>query len=1033
MTRRSRAAFWLSLCALGTVHSLGGQVIDGGQVSDPRFAGMWARSIGPAGMSGRITAVDAVVAHPNIVYVGAATGGLWKSVNGGQTWTAVFDGQPVLSIGAVAINQGNPDIVWVGTGEGNPRNSAGVGAGVYKSIDGGESWTLLGLEHSARIHRISLHPTDANVAYVGAMGPAWSDGQERGVFKTTDGGITWERILFVDARTGVSDMVMDPTDPEKLFVGMWSFRGSPWLFETRGPGSGLYVTRDGGGTWARLEAWDGLPQAELGRIGLAVSPSAPHVVYALVEAAETALLRSADGGLTWRTVRSGRGTDPQPFFTGDIIVDPRDEQRIFQLHSRLEVSEDGGESFKTIGSEVHPDYHVLWISPDDPTLLYAGTDGGLYVSRDRGEHWRMIDNLPVGQFNRVSVDDDIPFNVYGGMQDNGSWKGPSNLWESGGIRNYHWREVASGDGFGTIVDARDPNYGYAMSQMGNLVRFELSTGERKPISPWAPDSSPLRFNGNAPLAVDPHNPGVIFYGSQFVHKSVDRGDTWQIISADLTTDDPQLQSRGRSAGQTREAADAENHAAIVTIAPSPLDPDVIWAGTDDGNVQLTRSGGGQWQNLAGRMGAVPAGSWVAHIEPSKFNAGSAFAVFDDHRRGNWEPYIYRTDNYGRSWRRIADKDDIEGLVHVVRQDAIAEGLLFAGTEFGLYISLNGGEDWVRWTNGIPAVPVHDLVVHPRDHDLVVATHGRALYVIDDIRPLRELTLNPWAAEVELFFFEPPPAYLHHVAQGDGNRFPASAMFRGSTRTPGALLSYWVLGGQADSVTIEVLDFEDRLVRSFQGSADPGLNRVSWDLREDLPEVLRQMPPEAKGRRGSGPGLLRGAEVLPGTYTIRLRSSGYLSDRTVEVHADPRVEVPMIDRIAKSMAIEKSLDLEARVGMLQTAVRRVVEGVDDVEERVGADTRAGMAALIEEGRDLKRRLLEVADFTGVEQYRSDVRGLTSSYDAPTEGQRLALIRMEETVDHLVQVIDDFLLLYVMPYRDRVEAANLDVFVFVGPIG
>ncbi|SVA86546.1 uncharacterized protein METZ01_LOCUS139400, partial [marine metagenome] len=598
-----------------------------------------------------------------------------------------------------------------------------------------------------------------------------------------------------------------------------------------------------------------------------------------------------------------------------------------------------------------------------------------------------------------------------------------------GIRNYHWREVASGTGFGTIVDARDPNYGYAMSQAGKLIRFELSTGERKQIPPWAPETSPLRFNWNAPLATDPHDPGVIYYGSQFVHKSVDRGDTWQIISADLTTNDPQKQSQDQSGGLTRESTGAENHTTIVTVAPSPLERDVIWAGTDDGNVQLTRSGGGQWENLTGRMDAVPAGAWVAHIEPSKFNAGAAFAVFDDHRRGNREAYVYRTDDYGRRWRRIADEDDIEGFVHIVRQDPIAEGLLFAGTEFGLYMSLNGGEDWVKWTNGIPAVPVYDLLVHHRDHDLVVATHGRALYVIDDIRPLRELTLNPWAAESGLYLSEPPPAYLHHIAQSDGYHFPADAMFHGSTKTPGALLSYWVSAEQEDSVTIQVLDFDDKVVRSFQGSAHLGLNRVSWDLREDLPEILQEVSPEAGGL---GPGLPRGAEVLPGRYTVRLRGGGYLSDRTLEVHPDPRVEIPMIDRIAKYMAVKTSLDLEARVGMLAAVVQRVLEGVDGVEELVGTDESVSTSVLIGEGRKLKRRLEELADFEAVEQYRSGVRSLTSSYDTPTEGQRLDLIRMEEAVDHLTRVIDDFLVLDVMPYRDRVEAANLDVFVFVGPI-
>ena len=549
MTGRFLAGLHLLLPLLLGVTSLQGQV------REHQLAAMQARSIGPAGMSGRIAAIDALATDPDVVYVGAATGGVWKSTNGGQTWKAVFDDQRVLGIGAVVVDQSNPDVVWVGTGEGNPRNSAGVGGGVYKSIDGGDTWTLLGLERSERIHRILLHPTDADIAYVGAMGPAWSDGEERGVFKTLDGGRSWERILYVDERTGVSDMVMDPTNPDKLIVGMWSFRRSPWFFESGGPGSGLYVTVDGGASWRRADEADGLPGGALGRIGLAVYPTDPRIVYALVEARESALLRSLDGGRSWRTVRSGTGVSPRPFYYSDLFVDPENELRLYQLHSRLERSDDGGRTFENIGQGVHPDFHALWIDPRDPQHLYAGTDGGVYVSRDRGASWRMIDNLPVGQLYHVSVDMDVPYNVYGGMQDNGSWEGPSDVWESGGIRNYHWKEVAFGDGFGTLVDTQDPSYGYAMSQGGDLIRFDVRTGERKRIRPWAPDSTRLRFNWNAAIAADPYIPGGIYYGSQFVHKSVDRGGTWQIISADLTTNDPDKQKqegeRGADEGHHR--------------------------------------------------------------------------------------------------------------------------------------------------------------------------------------------------------------------------------------------------------------------------------------------------------------------------------------------------------------------------------------------------------------------------------------------------------------------------------------------------
>ena len=1000
------------------------------QVTVDQLSGMQARSIGPAGMSGRIASIDAVASDPDVVYVGAATGGVWKSTNGGQTWKPVFDDQRVLGIGAVAVDQSNPDVVWVGTGEGNPRNSAGVGRGVYKSINGGDTWTLLGLERSERIHRIVLHPTNPDIAYVGAMGPAWSDGEQRGVFKTVDGGRSWEHVLFVDARTGVSDMVMDPTNSDKLIVGMWSFRRSPWFFESGAAGSGLYVTIDGGLSWRLADESDGLPAGELGRIGLAIYPMDPSIVYALVEAGESALLRSSDGGRSWRTVRSGAGVDPRPFYYSDIFVDPENELRLYQLHSRIERSDDGGRTFEDVGLGVHPDFHALWVDPGDPRHLYAGTDGGVYVSRDRGVSWRVIDNLPVGQFYHVSIDMDVPYNVYGGMQDNGSWKGPSDLWGNGGIRNYHWKEVAFGDGFGTLVDAQDPSYGYAMSQGGNLMRFDVRTGERKRIRPWAPDSTPLRFSWNAAIAADPYIPGGIYYGSQFVHKSVDRGETWQIISADLTTNDPEKQRQQESGGLTREATGAESHTTILTIAPSALSQDVVWVGTDDGRVQVTSAGGGQWYDVTGGMGRVPDSTWVAHIEASKFRVGGAFAVFDDHRRGNWEPYIYRTDDYGDDWDRIADADDIDGFVHTLEQDPHAENLLFAGTEFGLYVTFNGGDDWLKWTHGIPSVPVRSLVIHPRDHDLVIGTHGRAIYVLDDIRPLRELATNPGAADVALFLFEPPAAYVHATAEADGYHFTADAIFQGRTREPGALLSYWLAENDGDEpVTIELLDFDDRVVRSLEGTRSPGLNRVSWDLREDLPDVL--LDSQSTGQRGSRPP--QALQALPGTYTVRMVRGDRESRRTLELLPDPRVEIDMTDRIAKHQALERAQELDVRVAELRQATNNVRKGVDRALQLLESDERSIAAELVTAGRSLRTALDEVADFQDVDQYRSGVSGLSSSYDVPTEGQRIDLIRMEEALELLTDRIDGFLLLDVTRFRNRVHAADLEVFPSVGPIG
>ena len=1001
-----------------------------GQVRARELEAMRARSIGPAGASGRIAAIDAWVEDPALVYVGAAGGGVWKSTNGGQTWKAVFDDQGVQGTGAVAIDQSDPDVVWVGTGEGNPHADASVGRGVYKSVDGGDHWTFMGLGTSERIHRILLHPSDPDIAYVGAMGPAWSDGEQRGVFKTVDGGRNWERILFVDERTGVADMVMDPGDPDKLIVGMWSFRRTAWFFESGGPGSGLYVTLDGGASWTRAGESEGLPPGDLGRIGLAIHSTDPDVVYALVEAAESALLRSVDGGRSWSAVRSGGGVSPRPSYYSDIVIAPEDELRIYQLHSRLERSSDGGRTFGDISQGVHPGFQALWIDPQDPRHLYAGTDGGVYVSRDRGESWRRIESLATGQFSRVSVDMEVPFNIYGGMDGHGSWVGPSDVWATGGIRNHHWTAVAPGHGFGTLVHSRDPGVGYATSEAGNLVRFDLRTGERKSIRPWAPDHTPLRFSWSAALSADPYVPGGLYYGSQFVHKSVDRGDTWQIISADLSTNDPEKQEQHESGGLTKDNTGAENHTTIVTIAPSDRSQDVIWVGTDDGRIQVTSSGGGQWFDVTDGMRGAPTGTRVAHVEASKFLPGGAFAVLDDHRRGNWEPYVYRTDNYGGDWDRIADGGDIDGFVHTVEQDAVAEELLFAGSEFGLYVTLNAGEDWLKWRHGLPSAPVRSLVVHPRDHDLIIGTHGRAIYVLDDIRPLRELSRNPAAAQAGLLLFEPPPAYLH-ATPPSGSDGLGDALFAGQAAQTGALLTYWL--GESDAaepVVLEILDFEDRVVRTLDGTRAEGLNRIAWDLREDLPALLEDSLSPTGGGGSPAP---QAPRVLPGLYTVRLRHGGSESRRDLDVLPDPRSDIEMADRIAKYRALRRVQELEARVAELRGAVNGVEQGLDRVLDAPETAPGGPSPQLRASAEGLRERLDEVADFGRLDQYRSVVSGLSSSYDRPTEAQRIDLIRMAEALDDLTERINEFLLVDAWDFRGRLEAAGLDLFPPIRPIG
>ena len=963
------------------------------QLPAAKLAAMSARSIGPAGMSGRVAAIDVVSGQPDSIFVGAATGGVWRSEDGGITWTSTFDEQPMLGIGAIDIFPGDPRIVWVGSGEGNPRNSAGVGNGIYRSNDFGESWQHLGLEGSERIHRVITHPTDPNTVYAGAMGPAWSDGEERGVFKTADGGRTWEKVLYVNERTGVADLVMDPTNPDKLFAAMWEFRRWPWFFESGGPGSGLYMTEDGGETWTELTEADGLPAGELGRIGLAIAPSDPRIVTALIEAENSALIRSRDGGRTWQTLNDEPGIAPRPFYYADIRVHPEDPNTIYSLHGRLQVSTDEGQTWETVvpSQKIHGDVQELWIAPDGELLL-QGNDGGVGISRDGGGSWRFVENLPLAQFYHLDVDDAVPFNVYGGMQDNGSWLGPSAVWENRGIRNLHWERVGSGDGFRVLDDPTDPAVGYSMSQEGNLRRFNRLTGERKDIQPISPDPDlPLRFHWNAALAIDPSDPRTIYYGSQFLHRSTDRGDSWHVISPDLTTDDPEKQRQAESGGLSIDNTGAENHTTILTIAPSPVERGVIWVGTDDGNVQLTRNSGASWDNVVGRIPGVPRNTWVPHIEASKHDPGSAFVVFDDHRRGNWTPYIYRTSDYGRTWTALATPE-ILGFVHTIEQDPVRPELLFLGTEFGMYVSTDGGGHWTKWTHGLPPAPVRALVVHPRDGDLAIGTHGRAAYILDDIRPLREVAADSALLRRSLHLFEPPLAWQHETAELAGYRSTGDAMFQGENRPYGALLTFGVGDGAGiDSATIEIRGSDGELVRTMGMPAKPGLNRAVWDLRVDPIPVPSDDPDDEDAS-------IDGPPVLPGSYTVRVASSAQESSQSLEVRFDPHLEIPSAARQAKHAALlhvygllEQGYaalhELDAETAAADSATMDAAAGGSDAQKQAVAQRI-----------DVQNRKQRLND--ALRELRRVYGSLQSSWDAPTPMQRTRMERAEERLGEMM---------------------------------
>jgi photosystem II stability/assembly factor-like uncharacterized protein len=707
------------------------------------FGGLEARSIGPAAMSGRISAIDALEGERLTIYVGSASRGLWKSADGGLAFTPIFD-KHSQSIGAVTIDRRNPKTVWVGTGETCTRNSVSVGDGLYKTTDAGESWQRVGLADSERIAKIVIDPQDSSTVLVCATGHLFDSHPERGVFRTTDGGKTWEKTLHVNGDTGCSDLAIDPPDGSIVYAGMWQFRRKPWFFTSGGPGSGLYKSTDGGRTWRRLTK--GLAAGELGRVALAVAPARPSVVYATVEAKQTALYRSDDLGESWSELNSSSAITGRPFYFSHLQADPRDWKRIYRPGFSLSVSDDGGKSFSAVGGgglfgpTYHGDTHALWINPQNPEQLIVGTDGGVYVSYDRGTHWRFVASLPVSQFYHVSHDMEFPYNVYGGLQDNSTWYGPSRRpgFLGGGVQNKHWYSLTGGDGFWAFVDPADPDVVYNEYQGGNLFRIRKSTLEQRDIKPTPKAGEPrYRFNWNTPIHMSPNDAGTIYVGAQFLFRSRDRGDSWERLSPDLTTNDPAKQKQDESGGLTLDDSTAENHCTIFAIAESPANRDLIWVGTDDGNLQLTRDGGKTWSNVVRSVPGLPKNAWVSSIAASRFAEGTAYVSFDNHMLGDMRTYV-RTADHGQSWQSLAS-GDLRGYAHVVKQDLVNPGLLFVGTESGLFVSVDGGQQWGQFTGNLPSVAVRDLQIHPRDHDLIVATHGRGIYIVDDITPLRSLT------------------------------------------------------------------------------------------------------------------------------------------------------------------------------------------------------------------------------------------------------------------------------------------------------
>ena len=953
------------------------------EIDSNTFGGLHARSIGPALMSGRISAIDAVAEDPLTIYAGAASGGVWKSKDGGITWNPIFDDYP-QSIGAVRLDPSDPEVVWVGTGEPWTRNSVSVGAGVYKSTDAGDSWTFVGLGDSERITRIVVAGDDSDTVFVCATGQLWSANEERGVFKTTDGGENWEKVLYVDEDTGCSDISIDPQSSDTLYAGMWQFRRYPDYFESGGPGSGLYKSTDGGETWNELT--NGLPDGEKGRIAVAVAPSRPRRVYAVVEIKDdTSLYRSDDLGMTWEKVNNSLAVRSRPFYFAYIVVDPVDPDRVYKPGFFLGVSTDGGKAFTSVmsggfGGGVHSDHHALWINPQNAHELILGTDGGVYMSYDRANHWRMIKALPLSQFYEVSADMEWPYNVYGGLQDNGSWQGPSRA--PGGVQNKDWLMVGGGDGFHTYRDPNDTDIIYAEFQGGNLLRYHLSTQETKEIAPLPGEGEEAyRFNWNTALHLSPNSPGTIYYGGQYLFRSQDRGESWEKISPDLTTDDPQRQRQMSSGGLTIDNSTAENNTTIYAISESPLNGEVIWVGTDDGLVQVTRDAGENWTNVTATIPDLPTGLWVSHVEASPHEEGTAHVTVDGHRSGDMGTYLYRTRDYGQTWESIVG-EGLDSFAHVIVQDLVNPSLLFAGTETGLYITLDGGQQWARFKGGVPMVPVRDVDIHPRDKDLIIGTHGRGIYILDDLTPLRNLT-----SEVMESSFALLPSRDAVMTIGGGMAwFGGHDEFNGSNPPEAANIFFYqkkrhIFG----DMKIEIYDQEGELITTIPAPKVRGLNRADWPMRLPAPKL----PPATNLVFA-----FQGPRVPEGTYNYKVIKGKETFEGTVNLVPDPRSPHSAEDR---KLQQETALELYYMLADLTYLVDSLIEIRDQSKTRAeDLGGKGGLAGRLEgfadEADNLRGSLVSTADtgwISGDEKLREKMGNLFGGvvgYDGrPTQSQ------------------------------------------------
>ena len=868
------------------------------------FGDMRARHIGPALMSGRINDLESHPTNPRIIYAGTAGGGVWKSNDAGTTFNPIFD-EYCQSIGSVALDPNNPDnIIYVGTGETWTRNSVSVGDGLYKSLDGGNNWNKIGFEKSERISNIIINPNNSKEIYVGVLGALWSDSEERGVYKSIDGGISWKKILFVNESTGCADLAIDPENPKVLYASMWEYRRTAWSFESGGKNSALYKSNDGGQSWKKIH--NGFPKGKLGRLAVSIAPSKSNILYTVIEAendSKKGLYRSEDYGENWKQLNNDFEITVRPFYFSKIVIDPKDPDVIVKAGLYGSISRDGGKTFKNLGN-MHADIHDILFDISDSDRMYFGTDGGVYRTWNGGITLEITENLPLSQFYHISVDDAEPYNVYGGLQDNGSWYGPSSA--IGGVRGRHWNSIGPGDGFRVLKHPKKNIIYSEMQGAENVWRFDIEKGLIKTIQPLPQKGYPkLRFNWNAPMEISAYYSNRFYMGSQFVHRSENMGDTWEIISPDLTTNDPKKQLQENSGGLSADNSGAENHTTIFTIDESPLNPDIIWVGTDDGNIQLSINGGKKWKNVTPRNKSLPKNTWVYHIEASSHNPAIAYAVFDGHASGDMTPYAYKTIDYGKTWESIINNNDVIGFVRNIQEDHVNPNLLFLGTELGLYITVDGGGKWTRFNNNMPPVAVHFIDLQKRTNDLVLGTHGRGVIIIDDISPLRDVNLN--SLKKKLHFFKSKKTVMRDRTNFVGS-FGGETRFVGESSSSSAKIKYLLPKRHTfGKMTLEIKDKEGKTMVSLSPGKSKGINIVDWGFTIKQPKV-------AKGKTLSFGGFTS-PKVSEGIYTVVIKKGKDVFENNFELIYDSVTGLSKLDREKKYKLTMRLYDMTQELAYL----------------------------------------------------------------------------------------------------------------------